>query len=74
MAKGIVRPLIQEVIRKTFNQGDEERKAKQLLEKRFKGHKFSDPKILRRAAAFLQRRGFSSQVVFDLLRHPVQEE
>ncbi len=73
-AKGVVPPLIRDVICKTFNQEDEKGKARLLLDKRFKGHNLSDPKILRRAATFLQRRGFSSQVVFELLGHPVQEE
>lgn len=73
-AKGIVQSLIREAIRKTFNQGEEERQAKLVLEKKFKRHQLTDPKALRRAAAFLQHRGFSSQIVFDLLGHPVQEE
>lgn len=72
--RGIVQPLIREAIRKTFNPGDEEQKAQLLLEKKFKPHQLSDPKVLRRAVAFLQRRGFSDRVVHRLLRNGVQEE
>jgi SOS response regulatory protein OraA/RecX len=44
------------------------------LEKKFKGVNFNEPKMLRRAGAFLQRRGFSTGVVFDLLRQAVKDE
>jgi regulatory protein len=72
--KGVLRPVICEAIRKSFNQGDEEQKAKSLLEKRFKEHQLRDPRVLRRAVAFLQRRGFSLQALHRLLRNAVQED
>jgi regulatory protein len=66
--KGVRDALIREVVRETFDQGEEREKAKLVLEKRFKNQQLSDPKMLRRAASFLERRGYSSQVIFDLLR------
>jgi regulatory protein len=66
-AKGLAQPLIRDVIGATFAQGDEEKNAKNLLEKKFKGVNFRDPKVLRRASAFLARRGYSSQVIFSLM-------
>jgi regulatory protein len=66
--KGIRDALIREVVRETFDQGREREKAKALLEKRFKNQQLSDPKMLRRAAGLLERYGYSSQVIFDLLK------
>ncbi|HSF59651.1 MAG TPA: regulatory protein RecX [Candidatus Binatia bacterium] len=66
--KGISDGLVREVLRETFDQVEERKQAQSLLEKRFKNQQLGDPKILRRAAGFLERRGYSSQVIFDLLR------
>jgi hypothetical protein len=44
------------------------------LTKHFKVGDFTEPKSLRRAAAFLQRRGYSSKVVFNLLRYAIEED
>jgi SOS response regulatory protein OraA/RecX len=62
--------LIRDVIGEIFSQGAEEKNAKNLLEKKFKGVSFRDPKVLRRASAFLARRGYSNRVIFSLMRHP----
>src|SRR5947207_2037282 len=72
--KGIGQALIREVVGEAFGQGDEAEKAKLLLEKKFKNKKFDDVKILRRAAAFLQRRGYSNKVIVDLLKHPIEDD
>jgi regulatory protein len=72
--KGIGQDLIRAVLRETFGQLNESAKAKSLLEKRFKGSRFDDPKMLRRAVGFLQRRGYSSGVIFDLLKHPFEDD
>ena len=72
-AKGIGHSLIREILRETFAQGHEAQKARTLLKRRFKNQKLDDPKILLRAAAFLQRRGYSSEVVSDLLKQPVED-
>ncbi|HEY6365400.1 MAG TPA: regulatory protein RecX [Candidatus Binatia bacterium] len=72
--KGIRDRLIREVVRETFDQGEEREKAKALLEKRFKNKQLCDPKMLRRAVGFLERRGYSSQVIFDLLKHTAEDD
>jgi len=72
--KGIGQGLIREIVSETFGQGDESAKAKSLLEKRFKSKQFDDPKMLRRAAGFLQRRGYSNKVIFDLLKYPLEDD
>ena len=72
--KGIDPARIRHVIRETFDQSDESARAKSLLEKRFKNRQLDDPKLLRRAVGFLQRRGYSSQVIFDLLKYPLEED
>jgi regulatory protein len=65
--KGIVPSVIREVIRETLDHCDEKTQAKKLLAKRFHSENFRELKTLRRAAAFLQRRGYSSEVISDLL-------
>lgn len=72
--KGIGQALIREVIRQTFGPGDEAEHARKLLEKRFRNTKFEDPKTLHRAAAFLERRGYSGQVILEVLKHPFEED
>jgi regulatory protein len=72
--KGIGQALIREVMRETFGQIDESARAKSLLEKRFKSKQFDDPKMVRRAVGFLQRRGYSSKVIFDLLKYPLEDD
>ena len=72
--KGIVQSVIREVIRETLDQCDETTQAKRLLAKRFHSENLREPRTLRRALAFLQRRGYSSRVIADLLRISDQEE
>jgi regulatory protein len=72
--KGVGQPLIREALRETFDEVDETLQAKRLLTKHFKGSDFTEPKTLRRAAAFLQRRGYSSKVVFNLLRYSIEDD
>jgi len=73
-AKGIDQALIREAVRETFARADETAKARMLLEKKFKNENFDDPKMLRRAAAFLQRRGYSPNTIFALLKVPVEDD
>jgi SOS response regulatory protein OraA/RecX len=73
-AKGVGQSLILNVIDATFARGDEENNAKSLLDKNFKGVNLGDPKTLRRACAFLERRGYSSQVIFNLVRRPAEDD
>ena len=72
--KGIAPSMIREVIRETLDACDEKTQAERLLAKRFHSQDFRDLKTLRRAIAFLQRRGYSSAVISDLLRYPNEEE
>jgi regulatory protein len=72
--KGIAETLIRTVVRETFGLGSEAEKARSLLEKNFKNKNLDDPRILRRAAAFLQRHGYSHSVIFDLLRVPIEDD
>jgi regulatory protein len=72
--KGIRDALIREVVRETFDPVEESEKAKSLLETRFKNKQLSDPKMLRRAAGFLERRGYSSQVICDLLKPAAEDD
>jgi regulatory protein len=73
-SKGIVQATIREIMRETFEQENEETRAKQLLAKRFTGQNFKEPKVSRRAAAFLQRRGYGAKVIFALLKVPIEED
>jgi regulatory protein len=66
--KGIVPSVIRQVIQETLDHCDEKTQAKKLLAKRFHSEDFRDLKTLRRAAVFLQRRGYSSEVISDLLQ------
>ncbi len=72
--KGVAQPLIREVIRESFDESDVRKRATSLLEQRFKGKDLSDVKMVRRAAAFLQRRGYDNRVIFDLLKQPLEED
>jgi SOS response regulatory protein OraA/RecX len=73
-SKGIDPALIRTAIAAVFDAGDESRRAKTALEKRFRGVNLKDPKMYRRAGAFLQRRGFSTGIVFDVLRQAVKDD
>ncbi|HEX7231167.1 MAG TPA: regulatory protein RecX [Candidatus Binatia bacterium] len=73
-AKGIALPVIRDTLRETFDQVDETAQARRLLTKHFKGERLSDISIARRAAALLQRRGYSGRVIFDLLRCSIEDE
>jgi regulatory protein len=73
-SKGLSHALIQAALKDTFDQVDEAASAKRLLAKRFKGENFKDLRSIRRAAAFLQRRGYDAKVIFELLRYPIEED
>ena len=73
-AKGIAPTLLREVVRELITDMDEAEYAEKLLAKRFKGQDLRAPKARTRAAAFLQRRGYSSKVISDLLRYAIAED
>jgi regulatory protein len=72
-AKGILPELIREVISDIFGADEETRNAKCLLERRYKKSDLDDPKQQRRAVAFLLRRGYSSKVIYNILKYSVEE-
>lgn len=72
--KGVAKPLISRVLKETFGRTDEKETVQRLLVRRFKGKDLSDLKILRRAAGFLQRRGYRAAVIAEILRHPFSDE
>jgi regulatory protein len=73
-SKGVGQSIARDALRATFEQVDEASQARRLLTKRFKGEKLNEDRIARRAAAFLQRRGYGSKVIFDLLRYHIDED
>ena len=62
--------MIQEVVRETFGRNEGKEKARGLLERRFRGKDLGDREILNRAIAFLQRRGYRSSVIAEVLGEP----
>ena len=73
-SKGIGQSLIRHAVRETFDEVDEIEQAKRLLHRHFKDKDLKDPKMKRRAVAFLLRRGYGSKVVFNLLRYSIEED
>ena len=67
-AKGVDESVILAALRETFAGSYETHKAQESLRKQFGSENLQDPKTLRRAAAFLQRRGYSETVILDVLR------
>jgi regulatory protein len=66
-AKGISESLIAEAVGAAFGGGREGHQARELLHKRFDRAALRDPKTVRRAAAFLQRRGYNETVISEIL-------
>ncbi len=73
-AKGIREAVIRDVLRETCDPEREADRARSLLAKKFDSQDFSDPKVVRRAIGFLQRRGYRSQVILALLKYPGQND
>lgn len=73
-SKGIGEALIRDVLRKTCDPGSAADRARSLLAKQFERQNLADPKVVRRAVGFLQRRGYSSEIIFALLKHPDQDD
>ncbi len=72
--KGIAKSVIQEVVKETFGRQEGKERARALLEKRFRGKDLSDRKILHRAISFLQRRGYRSSVIAEVLGQPLSDD
>ena len=73
-SKGVSQALIHDALRGAFDQVDEAAQAKRLLAKRFAATALKDTKTRAKAAAFLQRRGYSSKVIFNLLGYYTEED
>ena len=69
--KGISESLIGPILQETFAEQGERERAKALVQKRFAGKDLRDAKILHRAIAFLQRRGYRDSDIEELLGHPL---
>jgi regulatory protein len=73
-SKGICETLIRDVLRETCDPRCEAERARALLGKKFESQNLTDPKVVRRAVGFLRRRGYSSEVIFALLKYPTQDD
>ena len=68
MLKGIDREIIEEKIA-AKNSSDEDRQAmRELVERRLPADKITDERWVARQAAFLQRRGYANNLIFEILR------
>jgi regulatory protein len=65
--KGISQSLIGAIIKESFAEPSEKKRAEAVLEKRFRGKDPGDPRVLRRVNDFLQRRGYHRSVIAEIL-------
>jgi len=65
--KGVAETLISQIVQETFSRQGGIEVGKKLLERRFKDKDLGDVKVLRRAVAFLKRRGYQSSVIAELV-------
>jgi regulatory protein len=73
-AKGISDAVIRDVLREICGPPSEEKRARRLLERKFDSENLADPKVARRAAGFLQRRGYTLPVIGAVLKYPAQDD
>ena len=68
--RGLARDLVSEVLGRVLGEHDEAGEVRAIIERRFSGFSFStaSDKEKRRAAGFLQRRGFSLSAIMTALR------
>jgi len=71
--KGISESLIGPILQETFAEQGERERAKAIVQKRFAGKDLRDDRILRRAIAFLQRRGYCDSDIVELLGQPLDD-
>ncbi|MFQ5682778.1 MAG: regulatory protein RecX [Candidatus Binatia bacterium] len=72
--KGIANSLISRIMQEAFGQQEVKKKARKLLEKRFKGKDLANMKMLRRAVWFLRRRGYRNSLIAELLHQATRGE
>jgi regulatory protein len=73
-SKGVSQALIRDAVHGAFDQVDEAAQARRLLAKHFAATALKDTKTRAKAVAFLQRRGYSSKVIFNLLGYYPEED
>lgn len=71
--RGISVAVVDQVIKEAFGRREGKDRARLLLEKRYARKDLSDPKILRRAVSYLQRRGYRDSVIAEVLRLPLED-
>ncbi len=71
--KGVANWQIDAVVKEIFASENEEERARKVLRKRFGSENFREPRTLRRAVALLQRRGYSSKVIYTLLHYSIDD-
>jgi regulatory protein len=72
--KGIPADVIRQTLQQILQQTSEQESARKILTKRFGSASLQDTKTQRRAVGLLLRRGFSSKVIFDLLKYRIDED
>ena len=72
--KGIDTGVIRQAMQESLQFTSEQERAREILTKRFGGAVLQDAKAQRRAVALLQRRGFSSKVIFELLKYRIDDD
>ncbi len=65
--KGVAETLISQIVQENFSRQGGIEVGKKLLERRFKDKDLGDVKVLRRAVAFLKRRGYQISVIAELV-------
>ncbi len=65
--KGVAETLISQIVQETFSRQGGIEVGKKLLERRFKDKNLGDVKVLRKAVAFLKRRGYQISVIAELV-------
>jgi len=73
-AKGVAQSLVEQIIREGFGKREGRERARQLLERKFRGQDLKDLKVLRRAVGFLQRRGYRDSVIAEVLKVPAEND
>jgi SOS response regulatory protein OraA/RecX len=73
-SKGVAGSVSRDAIRAAFNETDERENARKIIARRYPGQDLRDPRTRRRAAAFLERRGYNAQIVSDLLARGIEED
>jgi regulatory protein len=71
--KGIPGALIARIIGESFEEEESKERARALLGKRFRGKDLTDMKTLRRAVAFLQRRGYGDAVIAEIVKRSPED-